>query len=325
MTSHRRPPRTLTTPVLGPVLGPVLTAALMTGLLAGCSDSASRGEKLAERAPTPTATPTLPVEREESAQIGSYVALGDSFTAAPLVTAPADDDGCLRSTNNYPTLVAEALGADLEDRSCGGAETGNLTAPQRTFAGTVPAQLGALDADTDLVTMGIGGNDFGVFATLVRCAELGVDDPDGAPCTERFGDAGAAELDQQLATIGERLTASIEKVRRRAPDAEIVVVGYPRVIPPAASCPELLPLASGDRDLVAGLNRRLAAVQRQVARETDVRHVDLYAASASHDVCSEEPWVNGRATVPGHALAYHPLATGQRAAARLVLDAVEQD
>jgi len=321
VTSHRRPPRTFTAPALGALLSAVLTA----GLLAGCSEPASRGEELADQAPTPTATPSLPVEREEPAQIDSYVALGDSFTAAPLVTAPAENDGCLRSQNNYPTLVAEALGADLEDRSCGGAETGNLTAPQRTFAGTVPAQLGALDADTDLVTMGIGGNDFEIFATLVRCAELGADDPDGAPCTERFGDAGAAELDQQLVTIGERLTASIEKVRRRAPDAEIVVVGYPRVIPPNASCPELLPLASGDRDLVAGLNRRLAAIERRAAREADVRYVDLYAASAGHDVCSDEPWVNGRATVPGHALAYHPLATGQQAAARLVLDALEQD
>nr|WP_253945395.1 SGNH/GDSL hydrolase family protein [Nocardioides sp. zg-DK7169] len=267
----------------------------------------------------------MPVQPEEPSRVGSYVALGDSFTAAPLITAPAVADGCLRSTRNYPTLVAEALGAELEDRSCGGAETGNLTGPQRTFAGTVPAQLRAVDRDTDLVTMGIGGNDFEVFATLVRCAELGADDPDGAPCTERYGEDGGAELQDNLATIGERLRASIEQVRERAPRAEIVVVGYPRVIPPAASCPELLPLARGDRALAAGLNRRLADVERRVARSAGVAYVDLYAASEGHDICSDRPWVNGRATVPGHALAYHPLEAGQRAAARLVLDALERD
>lgn len=316
MTSPRRRTRSAALPLLA--------AALTMGLLAGCSGDTSEAEELAGQAPTPTTTPSLPVAAEEPARVRSYVALGDSFTAAPLITAPSAADGCLRSSLNYPTLVAEALGAELDDRSCGGAETGNLTAPQRTFAGTVPPQLGALARDTDLVTLGIGGNDFEIFATLVRCAELGPEDPDGAPCTEKYGAAGAAELRADLDTIGERLRESIGQVRERAPRAQIVVVGYPRVIPPEASCPELLPLASGDQALVAGINRRLAAVERDVAREADVAYVDLYAASAGHDVCSQEPWVNGRATVPGHALAYHPLATGQRAAARLVLDALER-
>lgn len=318
MISHRRP-RPLTTALL--------TAALAAASLAGCSDSGSEADPgdLASQAPTPTSTPSLPADREERAQVDSYVALGDSFTAAPLITTPQAGNGCLRSTRNYPTLVAEALDAHLEDRSCSGAETGDLTGPQRTFAGTVPAQLGALEADTDLVTMGIGGNDFTIFGTLVRCVELGAEDPDGAPCTTAYGEDGVAALERQVTRIGDRLASAIAEVRDRAPDAEVVVVGYPRVIPPAASCPELLPLASGDRALLAGLNRRLADVERRVAGEAEVAYVDLYAASKGHDICSDEPWVNGRSTVPGVGLAYHPLAAGQQAAAQLVLDALEQD
>ena len=38
-----------------------------------------------------------------------YVALGDSYTAAPLVPDTDTTNGCLRSTNNYPALVAAAL------------------------------------------------------------------------------------------------------------------------------------------------------------------------------------------------------------------------
>ena len=40
----------------------------------------------------------------------SYVALGDSFTAAPGIPETDGSDGCLRSSHNYPSLVAEQLG-----------------------------------------------------------------------------------------------------------------------------------------------------------------------------------------------------------------------
>jgi hypothetical protein len=50
----------------------------------------------------------------------SYVALGDSYTAAPLVLpiAPNAPGDCLQSAVNYPHLTASALGLSLRDRSC---------------------------------------------------------------------------------------------------------------------------------------------------------------------------------------------------------------
>ena len=38
-----------------------------------------------------------------------YVAMGDSYTAAPFVPLTDVAYGCFRSSNNYPKLVAEAL------------------------------------------------------------------------------------------------------------------------------------------------------------------------------------------------------------------------
>ena len=51
-----------------------------------------------------------------------YVALGDSYSAAsgvlpPDLTAPPQ---CLRSTANYPHVIAADTGAQLTDVTCGG-------------------------------------------------------------------------------------------------------------------------------------------------------------------------------------------------------------
>ena len=73
---------------------------------------------------TPTTSPVVP---------GTYVALGDSFTSGPAIptqlgttTDPSAPAACLRSSENYPSLTARALGLQLVDRSCGGATTGDM-------------------------------------------------------------------------------------------------------------------------------------------------------------------------------------------------------
>ena len=66
----------------------------------------------------------------------SYVALGDSYTAGPVIPVQQPDPyGCLRSDHNYPHLVAAALGVgDFKDPSCSGADTGDMTAPHRSVS-----------------------------------------------------------------------------------------------------------------------------------------------------------------------------------------------
>lgn len=51
-----------------------------------------------------------------------YVALGDSYAAAPGVPEQTDA-ACGRSSANYPSLVAASRGARLKDVSCSGATT----------------------------------------------------------------------------------------------------------------------------------------------------------------------------------------------------------
>lgn len=278
---------------------PLLACVTLLALVAGCSDDASEPP---EAAPTTSTTSSSPSEAPPT-----YVALGDSYTAAPLITDQTADDGCLRSSTNYPQLVAADLGYELTDVSCSGATSENLTAPQSTSTGEVPAQLDAVTADTDLVTLSIGGNDDGVFTRLVGCAST--------------GDPTCGDLATAIDGLGDHLAQAVEAVRSAAPDAEVVVVGYPAILVDGETC-DALPVAAQDVAKLAALNKRLSSVQRRAARAAGTTYVDLYAASAGHGVCSDDPWVNGIQTTPGVGLALHPLAAGQRATADLVGDAL---
>jgi hypothetical protein len=62
----------------------------------------------------------------------SYVALGDSYTAGPLIPLQELSPlGCLRSDHNYPHLVAATLGvSEFRDPSCSGAETEDMSMAQ---------------------------------------------------------------------------------------------------------------------------------------------------------------------------------------------------
>jgi len=107
-----------------------------------------------------------------------YVALGDSFTAdwgVDPVAADQPSTGCRQSTNDYPHQVAANLGLNLTDVSCAGALTTNMTQPQTTFPDGLthpeaPPQFDALTSTTEIVTIGIGGNDFGFGDIAGACA-----------------------------------------------------------------------------------------------------------------------------------------------------------
>ncbi len=296
--------------MLRPLLVPAVVVAGL--LLAGCTGAG-----------TPAAAPSS--EPTGSRPTYSYVALGDSFTAAPGIPETSSD-GCLRSSHDYPSLVASALGGDVElaDRSCSGAESRDLLAAQEVGGSTRPPQLDSLDRDTDLVTLSIGGNDYGVFLRLVGgCVSVAAQDPDGSPCR----DAARAQGDllaQTRARIVGRLVRAIEEVHQRSPKAQLLVVGYPQLVPADGACTDLLPLATGDLPFARRINHALTDNLARAAARTDTTYVDVWRASAGHDVCSDRPWVNGQLAVQGGAIPFHPLPAGQQGVADLVVRAVDR-
>ncbi len=240
-----------------------------------------------------------------------YVALGDSFTAAPFVPISEVTDGCFRSSNNYPRLLATALHVeDLKDRSCSGASTAELTRSQPTRNGlSVPPQLDALSDRTDLVTVGIGANNDHLYARIATVCRRST-----RVC--RLHDR-RHELRVIVDQVRPALVVALERIQHRAPEARVLLVGYPKLLPSRGGCARLPRMRGQDRATFRDINLRLHHAMRDAARDAGVEYVDFYAVSAGHDICSRHPWVQGRVGNREGA-GMHPLAAGQAALARTI-------
>lgn len=268
----------------------------------------------------PTATSTAPEPPSPTGNV--YVALGDSFVAAPLVPKTNMTHGCLRSDHNYPQLtVRELAGYQLVDVSCSGASTAEMTQPQVIGGVEHPPQFDALSDDVDVVTLGIGANDFSLFSFLVyRCLNLAGTDRAGSPCRDSYDEDGGNRLLDQVSEIQGRVESVVSEVRERAPAARVVLVTYPKFLPTWGVCPDLVPLAKGDYAFVREVTLALVEAQKAGAEAGGAEVLDMYAASEGHDICSDQPWVNGIDTDPSRALAFHPFPVEQRVVAGLLLD-----
>ena len=259
-----------------------------------------------------------------------YVALGDSFSAGPLIPeARGDPASCFRSTNNYPAYLAGYLDVtSYRDVTCSGASTRDLRAPQPTFLGAgPPPQLDALSPQTDLVTLGIGGNDFGLFGSLVdTCPRVRSQDANGAPCRRSFTlRAGGGLVDtkaRDARRVEDRIALGLRAIHRKAPAAEVYVVGYPRLLPGLGRCPAV-PFAAGDYQWGGRIARLLNLSLSRAAERGDATYVDLYPASLGHDACAgDEAWVNGSRLQLGMAANFHPFQAGMRGMAGAIYEVV---
>lgn len=253
------------------------------------------------------ATPAGAAPAEDASVLDSYVALGDSFSAGPLVARPdGPAAGCLRSDRNFPSLVAERGGVpELIDVSCSGATTADLFAPRVTPQGTFPAQLDALGEDTEGVTLTLGAEDVGLLDALAGCATGTCDSSTG------FG--------PRIEQTAPRIAAVLAAIGERAPDARVLVVGYPDVLP--ASGPGCAPFRPADdlRDAQTALN----AVLEQQADAAGAEFVDTRDRFVGHDLCRGPGarWVEG----PSAAGPVHPTAQGAVELAGEVLAALDAD
>jgi lysophospholipase L1-like esterase len=241
-----------------------------------------------------------------------YVAIGDSYTAAPFVPLTDVARGCYRSSNNYPHLLATSLHIeDLQDRSCSGAETKDLTQSQvTTMRRKVPPQLDALTERTDLVTVGIGANDGHLYARIASdCRRV-----------KRFCPLydERESLRRIVGQLRTSLAASLEEIRERAPKARVLLIGYPKLFPPRGDCDRLPRMRPQDRATFRDINLRLRQEMLAAARDAEVEFVDFYATSLRHNVCARHPWVQGRVGNYRMGAALHPLPAGQAALARTI-------
>lgn len=251
----------------------------------------------------------------------SYVSLGDSYTAGPLIPNQVPPYGCLKSDRNFPNLAAPAIGLPLRDVSCSGAETEDMTAPQDVeFDGPNPPQFAALDAGTRVVSITIGGNDIGFSEIAESCVTA---NPFATPCRDKYNSGGHDLIAERIAETAPKVRAVLRGIRQRSPEAATFVLNYAAIFPETGfGCWPQMPIGYGDVPYLRAKQQQLNAMIARQAQRTGTTLVDWYAASIGHDAC-EDPltrWVEPLAPV-NPAAPIHPNLAGMEGAARALVAA----
>lgn len=264
---------------------------------------------------------------------GAYTALGDSYSAGegagdyyPDTLAPPKGDGCDRSRNAYPVLLARDLGYPLEgfvsDQSsfaaCSGAKTRAISQPFKDET----AQVKHVHENDSLITISIGGNDIGFAPVLTDCLQH----PD---CRAQEEPA----VRRALATVTQEIPRVLDVLRNKASDARIVVVGYPNFMPATGGCRPsagilhyLIHMSPANVEFIhtaiEALDRDTAHMVQGHANMTYVRPDPR--VWRRHTICSRSSWfvkVDLSHALSHSAVFFHPTAEGQRELEREVLPA----
>ncbi|MEU8567680.1 SGNH/GDSL hydrolase family protein [Streptomyces pathocidini] len=243
-----------------------------------------------------SASPASAATWEENPLEIAYAALGDSYSSG--VGAGSYDPGsgaCKRSESAYPSLWAQANGAsDFQFTACSGATTEDV----------LKNQLAALSENTDLVSIGIGGNDAGAIDAVAACF---------AGTHEQCKEIVKKSEEYVTGALPKQLKKVYDEIGERAPGADIVAVGYPYLFTGDGPGPES---AAGQRmspenqRLVNAATGLLNKVIQETAEDEGHYFADVQKAFDGHASNSQEPWIH-RPTLPPEQ-SFHPNSQGQR-------------
>ncbi|AXI85950.1 SGNH/GDSL hydrolase family protein [Actinospica acidiphila] len=221
---------------------------------------------------------------------GPYVALGDSYSSGVGAGSYISSSGdCKRSTKAHPYLWAAANSpSSFSFTACSGARTGDV----------LSGQLGPLSASTALVSISIGGNDAG-FADVMTTCVLQSD----SSCLSRIATARAF-VDS---TLPGRLDGVYTAIRDRAPNAHVVVLGYPRFYRLGTTC---IGLSETKRKAINDASDHLNSAIAARARAYGYTFGDVRTTFTGHEICSGNSWLHSVDWL-NIGNSYHPKAAGQ--------------
>ena len=234
---------------------------------------------------------TLFVASPASAATVRYAALGDSYSAGVGAGSYTSESGsCKRSTNAYPYLWKNAHApSSFSFVACSGARTGDV----------MNNQLSVLSTSTTLVSISIGGNDAGFASTMQTC----VLDSESA-CLS----AVAAAKNYANNTLPGQLDTVYAAIHAKAPNAHVVVLGYPHLYQLGGNC--ILGIGDTKRAAINGAADTLDAVAAKRAANAGFAFGDVRSAFTGHEICgSGTNWLHST-TLPVDE-SYHPTAAGQ--------------
>lgn len=266
--------------------------------------------------------------RGGNAPLTRYVALGDSFQSGegayeylPLTDVPGNK--CHRSAMAYPKRLVDngTVALDLDFGACSGATTDDLAL---TVSSSGPpytdgtAQLDRLDSSTKLVTIGVGGNDLGFGPILNDCFTSSIGDAFNpfaeSSCEEDLGDTLQASYDSLVSD--DKLGKAYREVRRRAPFARVVILGYPRFFVEGGNNNDSSKDYCGgfrmaDQRWIDSNIRKLNGLISNQAGSLGLQYADIYETPKGHELCgpSKDDFLNGLVGL-GDPESFHPNAFG---------------
>lgn len=233
---------------------------------------------------------TLAAAQPAAAAAPSYTALGDSYSSGVGAGGYISGSGdCRRSTRAYPYRWAVSNSpSSFTFAACSGARTADV----------ITKQISALDEDTGLVSITVGGNDAG-FADVMTTCVLGSE----RTCLARIGEARRYTSE----TLPGRLDRVYSAIRATSPSARVVVLGYPRFYRLDGAC--LVGLSERERSAINGASDLLNTVISGRAGAAGFRYGDVRGTFTGHEICSGSPWLHS--VIWPVADSYHPTAAGQ--------------
>lgn len=263
---------------------PVRRHSLRTAVLAAATSAV-----LAASAGPAAATPKEPL---------SYVALGDSYASG--FGAGSYVNACGQSPLGLPTILDGKKQVELvADATCAGAKVAavldqTVDLPEQV---TLAAAAGALSPATDLITLSAGGNDAGFGTIAGVCATQPT-----AACTQAIAVSNATALP----VLDQNLDILFDSIDAAAPNATVVVTGYPHLFAPEFGNP-VIPLAS-QTVFNAGTDALNAVIEAQAEAHGYV-FVDLVPKFEGHGLGAPTPWITFQAGAIDN---LHPTAEGYK-------------
>lgn len=259
--------------------------------------------------PVPAPTTPLTTNPTRLAPTGTYAALGDSVAAGlglPIASTSAEDQGCGRSTDSYPYLVAAKKGLMLQHLACSGAKVGDLVSKQDVNGSDIPSQLPAAFSagKPTLITVTAGANDAHWTAFFNSCYF--------SDCSTS---ANTIVADTYLKILQLKLHYVLNDIRYRSNNQppKVIFTGYYNPITSICTSQQNR-ITPAEINWIDGEVTAINETIRQVVQDYPFATF-VPVSFQGHDVCSDNPWVQG----PLDAAPFHPTATGQQVIADAVL------
>lgn len=212
----------------------------------------------------------------------AYVGLGDSI-AAGTGGSTYVDTACLRTTAAYPTQLGGL------NNACFGATTSIV----------VQTQLGALNGSVKRVSVTVGANDIGAGEVAAACVSA----PQSTTCQQAL----ATSLFVDLPKLPGKIRTMISAIRAKAPNATVVLTGYPRLFTVSPTEPAIQQTMENTINYATDLLNTTIAASAYANRAS---FSSVTWAFIGHGIGSADPWIHSPLDTANQLEWFHPNDAG---------------